>query len=79
MQTVIHLGQVFHPDIIRIIFAAILFIPFIYLLTLKEEKEEEIVKHETTPTRSELYQAMYSQLASEAKPIVEMKQADLAV
>jgi hypothetical protein len=81
MQTIISLQQALHPGIVRIIIAAILFIPFIYLITLKSEteEEEEIIQNDI-PSRGELYQAMYSQLAKkEERPVIQMKQSDLAV
>jgi hypothetical protein len=80
MQTVINLQQALHPGILRIIIAAILFIPFIYLITLKSESEEEEIIKNDFPSRSELYQAMYTQLIKKDEiPVVQMKQSDLAV
>lgn len=74
------LQEALSSGIIRLIIAAILLIPFIYLITLKEATDEEELLQSDVPSRSELYQSMYNQLAKkEEMPVVQMEQSDLAV
>ena len=73
------LQEALSSGIIRLIIAAILLVPFIYLITLKDESGEEEIA-QSNPSRSELYQGMYGELAKkEEMPVVQMKQSDLAV
>jgi hypothetical protein len=79
MHLLMSLREVFQPNITRIIIASVLMIPFVYLITLKDKGEEEEVTNDAT-SRSEMYHSLYSQLVTnEEKPVVEMKQSDLAV
>ena len=73
------LREALSSGIVRIIIAAILLIPFIYLITMKDESEEEFAENQS-PSRNELYKAMNAQLAKkEERPVVQMEQSDLAV
>ena len=79
MHIITLLQEALSSGIIRLIIAAILLVPFIYLITLKDESEEEVAV-ESVPSRSEFYKAMNGQLAiKEERPVVQMEQSDLAV
>lgn len=76
------LQEALSSGIIRLIIAAILLVPFIYLITMKDESDEEEVAVNAVPSRSDMYHALYSQLLDKEEQtpaVVEMKQSDLAV
>ena len=61
MRTIIDLYNSYHhPDAIRIIIAAILFIPFIYLLTYRSEKPERIKRE---PKNNREYKKLYEDIS----------------
>ena len=67
MQTIIDLyNNYHHPDTIRIIIAGILFIPFIYLLTYKGDKQPA-EKKESSKQReyNKLYKDISGKLTKE--------------